>query len=277
MEFKIKTFAPGYYHYSEDEISIAYKFSKEALKEFGKFVKSVVIFGSLAKQHALAKKKTGDIDILLIVDDVSVIVTQELLQTYDLLCAKISHQVSPRIHLTTLPFTSFWEFARAGDPLVINILRDGMPLFDTGFFSPLQKLLYQGRIRPTEESIWAYYSRSPKDLASAKGHLLQACIDLYWACINAAHAALMRLGEIPPSPDHVADMLENKLVRTKLLDKQYVHTFKILYKLQKMIVHREIEEITGQQYDTYYREAEQFVKAMEKIVDKPTPQHQKHT
>ena len=53
-------------------------------------------------------------------------------------------------------FTSFWEYIRNGDPVGINILRDGVAIIDTGFFDPLQALLKKGRIRPTSESIWTY-------------------------------------------------------------------------------------------------------------------------
>jgi len=169
--------------------------------------------------------------------------------------------------VTTLTFTAFWEFVKVGDPLIINILRDAMPIFDTGFFTPLQKLLIQGRIRPTMESVWTYFSRAPKTLVNSRWHLLQATVDLYWACIDAAHAALMNMGEIPPSPDHIADMLYEKLVKPKKLNKHYIHVFNNFYKIQKMIEHREISKITGQEYDRYYKEAEEFIKEMEKLID----------
>ena len=39
------------------------------------------------------------------------------------------------------------------------------------------------------------------------------------------------------------------------------------YKLMKMITHRKIMNITGKQYDNYYKIAEDFVKRMRKIIE----------
>ncbi len=214
-------------------------------------------------------------DILIIVDDVSVVMTQELMAAYDLLSQKLALEASKKIHLTTLSFSAFWDFVKNGDPLAINILRDGMPVVDTGFFTPLQKLLFQGRIRPTEESIWTYFSRAPKTLANARWHLLQGTLDLYWACIDAAHAALMRIGEIPPSPEHVGDLLEEKMVARHLLHKRHVEVFRRFYGLQKRITHRELVELSGKEYDQLYLDAEEFVKVMESFIDRKShlPHH----
>jgi len=80
-----------------------------------------------------------------------------------------------------MTLSSFWEYVRAGDPVVINILRDGLALVDSGFFDPLQALLFRGRIRPSQEAINNYYARAPTTLNNSMWHVLQATVDLYWA------------------------------------------------------------------------------------------------
>ena len=95
----------------------------------------------------------------------------------------------------------------------------------------------------------------------------QATIDLYWAVVDSAHAALMYLGHIPPSPKHVADLMEEKMVKKKILDKKYVTTMRTFYQLMKMITHREIKEVTGEQFDIYFEEAEEFVNKMKEIIE----------
>ena len=40
------------------------------------------------------------------------------------------------------------------------------------------------------------------------------------------------------------------------------------YKLSKMIVHRQIQEIKGQQYEQYYKEAEEFIEEMRQLIEK---------
>ena len=157
---------------------------------------------------------------------------------------------------------------RIGDPVGINILRDGFALLDTGFFDPLQALLRKGRIRPTPESVWTYFSRAPRTLHNSKWHILQATLDLYWAVIDSAHAALMKVGEIPPSPDHVADMLEERLVKPKLIEKRYTEIMKKFYEIQKKIMYRETKEISSKDFEEYYREASSFVARMEEFINK---------
>ena len=250
--------------YKKQDLDIAYSFTKDMHAELGNFLKAVVLFGSSARR---ARPPEGDLDILIVVDDLSMNFTQDLTEAYRIIVQKLIAKNSTRLHVTSLRFSSFWEYIRNGDPIAINILRDGVPLIDTGFFEPLQVLLRKGRIRPTEEAIWTYYMRSPNTLHNSKWHLLQATIDLYWSVIDAAHAALMKYGEIPPSPDHVADLLQEKLVKNKLLEQHYVTMMRNFYRLSKMITHRELTEIKGEEFDRYYKHAEEFVQRMRKFID----------
>jgi uncharacterized protein (UPF0332 family) len=150
----------------------------------------------------------------------------------------------------------------------MNILRDGVALLDTGFFEPLRALLVRGRIRPSPEAIWTYFARAPRTVHNAQWHLMQAVIDLYWAVIDSAHAALMKLGVTPPSPDHVAEMLEEKLVKQKLIGKRYSQIMSRFYKLQKDILYRNVKEISGKEFDSYLADAKDFVKEMEKVINR---------
>ena len=145
-------------------------------------------------------------------------------------------------------------------------MREGVALLDTGFFDPLHALLVKGRIRPSPESVWTYFTRAPKTIHNSKWHILQAVLDLYWAVIDSSHASLMKLGEIPPSPDHVADLLELKMVRPGLIDRKYAATMRKFYHLQKRIVYREVKEISGAEYDLLLKEAQGFVSSMEKFI-----------
>ena len=252
--------------YNQADRDLARQFAQKLYKECGNLLKAVVLFGSAATREK--RSKASDVDVLVVIDDVTIQLSHEMITTYRIIAEKAVIDTSPRIHLTTLRLSSFWEYVRAGDPVGINILRDGLALLDTGFFDPLQMLLRQGRIRPTQESVWNYYMRAPTTLHNSKWHIMQATLDLYWAAIDSAHAALMTLGDIPPSPDHVADMLEEKLVKRKLLEAHYVHAMRFLYNLSKMIVHREIKEIKGEEYSKYQKMAEDFVDRMRKIVEK---------
>ncbi len=266
MEFKLKEREklPIERRYSREDLEIAREFARQAYTEFGQFVKAIVLFGSAAREH----KPKGDIDILIVINDLSLIMTPEAVETYRIITTNLVSKINRRIHVTTLKFTSFWDYTRNGDPIAINILRDGIAIIDTGFFDPLQLLLYQGRIRPTWESIYTYYARAPVTMQNSKWHLLQATLDLYWAVIDSAHAALMKLGFIPASPEHVAAMLYEKMINKGLLKPKYGKTMDKFYLLAKKVMHREIKEIKGSSYEELYKEAQEFIDHLKVFIEK---------
>lgn len=267
MDFRIdERENPHLKHYSEKDLEIARDFAKKAYHEFGTLIKTIVLFGGHAKHKQHHHEKPNDIDILIVVDDARSILTEQAVETYRVICHKLLSDTSKRIHLTTLKLTNFWDYARNGDPIIVNILRDGIALIDTGIFEPLQILLYQGRIRHSYEAIWAYYSRAPTTIHNAKWHVMQAVVDLYWAVIDAAHAALMKLGEIPPTPAHAADMIREKMVKKGLLSQRYASIMRNFYNISKAIIHREVKEIKGRDFDTYLKDADDFVDAMKRII-----------
>ena len=272
MKFKIENrFHPNKGLFREVDFKIAEHFTKALLDELQQYIKAIVLFGSTVKADKPIISGEKDIDILIIVDDISVRITPEFSEAYRIIVQKLAMKNSKRLHITTLKFTNFWEYMRAGDPIGINMLRSGYPLYDPGFFEPLQVLLREGKIRPSQESVWTYFAKAPATLTNSRWHLLQATLDLYWGVIDSAHAALMSIGEIPPTPAHVAELLEKKLAKPKIIKEKYVTIMERFYKLSKLIVHRQIQEIKGEEFEIYYKEAEEFIEEMRKIIEKNTP------
>jgi uncharacterized protein (UPF0332 family)/predicted nucleotidyltransferase len=254
--------------YKQEDLKTASNFANEILKELKTYIKAIALFGSTtSKEHPIIPGP-GDIDILIIIDDISIQITPEFVEAYRIIIEKLALKYSKRLHITTLKLTNFWEYMRVGDPIGMNILRSALPLYDIGFFEPLQILLKQGRIRPSQESVWTYFAKAPATLKNSKWHILQATLDLYWSVIDAAHAALMSINELPPSPAHVAELIHEKLVKTRMTHAKYADVMRKFYELSKMIVHRQIQEIKGEQYEAYYKEAEEFIEAMRKIIER---------
>jgi len=252
------------------EHDIAMDFAVKVYKRFDKFIKSVVLFGSVAKEEAVAG---SDIDIVIIIDDVSVRLDEEIVAWYreelEKLLRRTPYQQS--LHVNTTKLSTWWEDLMRGDPTIINVIRYGEAMLDYGgFFEPLKRLLLEGKMRPSPEAIWTYFDRAPKTLHNSKWHMLQAALDLYWAAIDSAHAALMKLGDSPASPSHVADLLEERMVKTKMLDKRYPPIMRNLYALQKKIMYREIQEISATEYERHMKDATDFVKVMQDFINKKT-------
>ena len=111
---------------------MAQKFSQRLWKEFGDFIKAIVLFGSTTQQG----KERKDVDVLIILDDVRITFSEDIVQTYRVIVEKIVADTDrEKLHVQSMKFTSFWEYVRVGDPIAINILRYGIALVDTGFLT----------------------------------------------------------------------------------------------------------------------------------------------
>jgi uncharacterized protein (UPF0332 family)/predicted nucleotidyltransferase len=261
MQFKIEE-QRFYKTPSTDEFKLAKDFAEKIQKELQHFVKAIVLFGSSTDDAVHG----NDIDVLLVIDDLTKILNDEVVTAYRIIVDKTASAISKRFHINTIKLTHFWEYIRHGDPIMVNMLRSGVPLYDTGFFEPMQALLHKGKIRPTKESVMNYYARAPLTLKNASWHVMQGALDLYWAVIDAAHAALMHHGEVPPSPSHAADLLDRVLVKEGKLEKKYVGIMKEFYQLSRDITHHDIGEFSGADFDAYQHKAHDFVKRIKKLL-----------
>ena len=250
--------------YTPKEYNTALSFSQELKKEMKDFIKAVVLFGS--KARASEEQSTGDIDILIIINDLTLSLKQDMLSTYNIIANRIAKKLAKNMHLTTMKLTDFWDYLRKGDPILFNMLRDGVPVYDAGFFEPSQVLLQQGRILPSKESMWSYTMRAPAAVQSAEQHITQAALDLHWAVVDAAHAAIMTLGEVPPSPEHIPDMLRKRLVPLGL-ETRYIDTFEHFTKLRSLIEKKQLPQMSGAEYEKYYQHADAFVQRMKQFIE----------
>lgn len=249
---------------TEKDYKAAYDFAAKVYKQFGSAVLSVVLFGSAAKGVA---KVESDIDIIIIIDNVSMVWDEEVTAWYREELFKIV-RVDPsrdQLHINTVTLSTFWDNIRAGDPAVINMLRYGVALVDLGFFEPLKFLLYQGRIRPSAEAVYTVLTRVPWHLLRSRVKTLSAIEDLYWAMVDSSHSALMVRGRIPPSPEHIAALLTEVFVNSKKLSKQHVEWYEELYQLAHDVKNHRIHRISGEDYEKWYRRADTFAKIMERL------------
>jgi predicted nucleotidyltransferase/uncharacterized protein (UPF0332 family) len=249
----------------DKDYEIAYDFAIKAYKQFKEMIKAIIMFGSIAKGEGVKK---SDIDIIILIDDCTINWDQELIAWYrEELKKLIAKQKYPKdLHVNTVTLSVFWEELKAGEPVIINVLRYGRTLIDFGgFFDPLKILLAKGRIKPTSEAIFTTLRRAPDHIARAKYNILTSVEGFYWAMVDSAHAALMSVNEIPPSPEHVSDMLNVVFVKPRKLEKKYVDWFNELHKLAKEITHGNIVNVQGSVLETQQRRTEEFVRRMVKL------------
>ncbi len=250
------------------EVDIAMDFATKVYENFDKMIKSIVLFGSSAKQVATSD---SDIDIIIIIDDVSIKWDTELIAWYREELGKViqNNPYKKSLHVNTVKLSTWWEDVKKGDPIVVNILRYGQPLIDYGgFFSPLKILLQQGKIKSTPESIYTLLQRAPNHMARARTSLLGVVDGLYWACVDSAHAAIISANIDPVSPEHIGDILFSEFVDNKLLNKNTANFYNEIHDLQKQIIHGKPTDIQGDQIDELIQNTDEFISEMAELVDK---------
>jgi len=252
---------------SQKDFDLAYDFSREVYNKFKPIVKSIILFGSVSKG---VQKPSSDVDLVILIDNVSLQWDAELIAWYREELAKlvIKDEKNKKLHVNTVTLSAFWENVLVGDPVSINVLRYGTPIIDLGFIGPLQALLFAGRIRPSPEAIWTTKNRVQWHTQRARVKYLSIIEDYYWAMVDAAHAALMSRGWSPPSPEHIPDMLSEAFVKKKRLKQRYVNSFQQAYKLAHAIKNMEITRISASRAERFKDQSEEFIKAMDKLTRK---------
>lgn len=249
---------------------IAFDFATKVYKRFENTIKAIAYFGSSARGDG---KPESDIDIIVIIDDVTINWDEEIIATYREELAKIVQRnpyVKP-IHVNTVKLSLWYQDLIRGDPVVMNILRTGQPLIDHGgFFLPFKMLLQQGKIRPTPEAISALLERSPQQIARARFSMLGALDGLYWACVDSAHAALIAADIIPPSPEQMAENLKERFVKQGLMNSKELSHFEEVFSMAREVIHGKRMDISGKKLDELFENTNSFVSRMADIVQKIT-------
>lgn len=226
-------------------------------------VKSIVLFGSNT-QNTL--KKDSDIDIMIVLDNISVFVSPELKEAYRVITQKLVEKNSSRLHVMTVNFSDLWDMARKGDPVLINVLRFGSPIFDRGIIEPMQYLLEIGKIKPTRETAFNYMARSQTLLEETKNHLHEAVLDLYYALIDMIHATLIIEKVEPKSPKEMPKIFEKTFKDNKTIS-NFSDDINLFYKLAKDLEYGKLTEIKGSEYEKLEKKAKKIIDSLKTYND----------
>ena len=247
---------------------IAMDFAARAQQKFDRIIKASILFGSQTKNTTTTK---SDIDIIFVIDDASIEWDLELISWYREELGKLitTKNYGRELHINTVKLTTWWQDLIHGDPVVLNILRYGEPLIDLGgFFSPLKSLLEKGKIRSTQEAAFVALQRAPIHLVRSKIAEMGAIEGIYWAMVDSAQAALIVSGKMPPSPEHIGEMLKEAFVDTGMISMGYIRAFNDLFDIHKNISHGKVSEVKGAEIDRWQDIAEKFMSEMTGLINK---------
>ncbi len=253
----------------ESRLSSAEKFKKKVLKKFGDYIKAIIIFGSLSRGTFSGK---SDIDIYLIFDDTKASIKdfQKIRSKIDADIYKLAKESDPRISpQPIIALTEFIDGLRNCHPLFFNIVREGIAIYDTGFFIPTRKLLEMGKFPATPEAA-RYWSEGVKERLTRVENvkIYMVVEDLYYVFLNLAQAILMFLGVPPPPPPLAANELRAHVVSKGLLDEKYAKMLEDITDLRKRVEHKEVKRISGKEVDEWIEKASEYVKALGSLLKK---------
>ncbi|MFA5141587.1 MAG: nucleotidyltransferase domain-containing protein [Candidatus Woesearchaeota archaeon] len=243
------------------------------LKKFEKYIVSYVLFGSIYKGTS---KEESDIDIFIIVDDTDVkrMTRGELRDKLRAIMYGMAGEagmmtgVPNKLHLQVWILTDYWEALKESSPVIIDALRDGIPLYDRGMFLPWKQLLNMGKIRPSSEAIEMFMSTGDQALQRIKYKLKDIGMDdIFLAILTPTQAALMLYGVQPPSPKETPPLLREVFVKEGLLEDKYVDILEHNLKVRKDIEYGIKKDIDGKEIDELLKSAEEYLKRIKKLFE----------
>ena len=250
----------------ERRMESAEEFSEKLREKLGEKVKVVAVWGSVPQaEHSVE----SDIDTLVILDDTKLKgdVPDDAKKKIRKKVTSLANETDERITIQYFPFlTEFWNSLRKGEPLAIEAVRNGEPVYDAGIFMPSKRLLERGKISGTQESVKkrlktaaAGYKKAEKNVKSSVPHKLEQVM------ANAGQAPIMLVGKAPPGKEKVPGVLEEMFVEKDMLEEEFVEIGEDLAEFGD-VGEKNPEDVTGEMLDEHLEKADRFVKRMHKLV-----------
>ena len=250
----------------ERRMEAAQEFSDKLNEKLGDKVKCVAVWGSVAKgEHG----RESDIDTLVILDDTKLQkdVPDDAKKKIQKKVTDLAKETDDRITIQYFPFlTEFWDSLRKGEPLAIEAVRNGEPVYDTGLFMPAKRLLQRGKISGTQESVRkrlkvgaAGYKKAEKNVKSSVPHKLEQ------AMASAGQAPIMLAGKNPPAKENVPEVLEEMFVEEGMLEQEYADMAEDIHDFGNK-GEKHPEEVTGEEVDEHLEKTDDFIRRMHQLV-----------
>ena len=109
-------------------------------------------------------------------------------------------------------------------------------------------------------------AKSATSFSKKQSFFINSIEGLYWAAVDASHAALMAAKKIPPSPEHIPIMLKEVFCDENKLKMRYIVMYRDLLVLHKKIMHGDVSNVKGKEIDEWQAKADEFVGEMARLV-----------
>jgi uncharacterized protein (UPF0332 family)/predicted nucleotidyltransferase len=247
------------------------------LRKFEKYIVSYVIGGSSVRGDTV---NTSDFDVYIVIDDTDVkrmsrtelrdrlrnIIYGYVMEAAEIAGVQGKINLHPQIYI----LTEFWDGIREATPVIFTFVRDGIPLYDRGIFTPWKALLRMGKITGTPEAIEKFLSIGEKTEEVIKRKLLEiATEDIYWSVLMPSQGALMLYGLAPPTHKETVQLMREILYeKEKLIEKKYVDFLEhVVIDIYKGYEHGKLKEISGKEIDELVKNTKEYIGRLKKVAE----------
>lgn len=238
-------------------------------KKFERYIMSVILFGSLARGQATEE---SDVDLAVIVDDTDLknMTRQEARKRLMAMINNTAREIYPKFSaIQVYLLTDAWDWIKDASPVIFTLLRDGVPLYDTGLFAPWSLLLKTGKIKPSPEAIHNFQQGGRLLIKMVGGEINELVSEkLYQAMLMPAQAALMLYGLMPMTYSEAPKLLRKVfVVEEKILEEKFPKWLEEVIDIRKQVEHGTVKQISGLELDKHFTRAEKFIQRMEKLYE----------
>lgn len=218
-------------------------------------VKSVILYGSKARGDAHAY---SDIDLLVMLDPGDE--AQKEVECEIASALNLDYGIRIEAFLQSVSLAN--EMQLVGSPFMQNIARDGVVLLGEGVnVNPIETQRFvKEYMNSTKERL------RPAEAAIQVGSYRDSVSRSYYACLDAADAALIARGVIPKSHKGTLDLFSQKLVKPKLVPKQYKDICEHMQRARESADYERGAHVTKAAAERALARAKEFVAMIEQLL-----------
>ncbi|MBN1923946.1 MAG: nucleotidyltransferase domain-containing protein [Nanoarchaeota archaeon] len=236
------------------------------LQKLKRYILSMILVGSVSRG---TMHEDSDVDISFVIDDTDVkkMSRHEVLARLRRMIHGMAAQTGFEFNIQVYLLTDFWQNLRDTHPVIFSMVRDGIPLYDTGMFIPWRTLLKMGKLRPSPEAVDQFYRTGRLLIQDINNNIKEMVIErVFLAMFNPAQAALMLIGVPPTDAINTPKVFKKHFVNElKLIEEKYADYLEDIIKLRKGVEYGKIKEISPEEFAKVMKQANDFQDRIEKL------------
>ncbi|MDD5053975.1 MAG: nucleotidyltransferase domain-containing protein [Candidatus Nanoarchaeia archaeon] len=237
-----------------------------SLGKLKRYILSIILVGSVSRG---TMHEHSDVDLSFVIDDTDVkkMSRHEVLARLRGMITQMAAQTGFEFNIQVYLLTDFWQSLRDTQPVIFSMVRDGVPLYDTGMFMPWRTLLKTGKMKPSPEAVEQFFKTGRLLIDDVGNTIKELVIErLFLSMLNPAQAATMLIG-IPPTHHGDTPKLFKKhfVDDLKLIEPKYVDYLTDVLELRKGVEYGKIKEISPEKFLEQINRAKEFQDRMDKL------------